>query len=411
MMKPPGTITFFADEADQRLGPMPVKVRSAKGEIVGTGVSGSPISVPPGRYFVSVVTPDGRERGRGESVTVKPGEDTVLATAVSRQAPASALPLVADAALAPAPAGAAPDTGAAPPADPEPGEIADARLWTGDWASAWGTGAAGPAERLAAGLGPVVALSERVPLIIGQAADLDRLLALSLPELTRYTVVPYDECTSCAGGGPAAREIAASLLIGKTGPQVRFRSTVSEETNTLLSFVDNGVLTEMIAVSEHLIQQGEAAMHGAGGSVLRAVTGAYVLLRGNALDGLATWLTTLAELSPDLPDVPVLRAELLARLGMHEDALAQLRIALAGRTPWFRSGLSYMLERLRLYVDVSANKKVPFQLGAEELRRFVEARDRLDRLMVFLVRGRVIATFDVPHTQSAAGAGVRRTAK
>jgi hypothetical protein len=214
--------------------------------------------------------------------------------------------------------------------------------------------------------------------------------------VTRYAVVPYDECTACVGDSAEPRTIAASLVPGPSGPQIRYRSTVAEETNTLLSFVENGVLTEMWAVSEDLVQQGERAMYGAGGSVLRAVTGAYVLLRANALDGLDAWLATLAGVAPGVPDVPILRAELLARLGMHDDALDCLRTAIAGQVPWFRSGLSYMLERVRLYIDVSANTDVPFRIDDAELPHFLEARDRLDRLMGVLVRGRLVSTFDVP---------------
>jgi hypothetical protein len=397
-----GSITYEIGDDQQRRGPLPVKIRTDEGEIVGSGVSGSAIAVPPGRYFVSVVTPDGRERGAHAAVTVAAGEAAVVAKTI---VPA-AVKMASNAAIFAAPEAFAADatedrslerdaSGAVPGA--EPGEIVDARIWTGDWFPAWDSGLGNRrASVLEAGLGPVVPLSEGVPLIIDQQFGLDRLLALPLPGFTRYSAVPFDECTACVGETPNSREIAATLVQGPSGSQVQYRSTVAEETNSLLAFVENGVLTEMLAVSEDMVNQGERAMYGAGGSVLRAVTGAYVLLRGNALDGLDAWLQTLSVLSPALPDVPILRAELLARLGMHEEALALLRVAIGGRLPWFRSGLSYMLERVRLYIDVSANTEVPFRIDDDELPRFIEARDRLDRLMGVLVRGRVISTFDVP---------------
>jgi hypothetical protein len=395
------TITYDVGEGQQRRGPLPVKIRTGEGEIVGSGVTGSPITVPPGRYFVSMVTPDGRERGAHEAVTVEAGQDALVSATI---VPA-AVKMAANAAIIVAPEAFAMDAPEdrslareAPTPAPDPGEVVDAQLWTGDWFPAWDSGIGDRrAAGLAARLGPVLPLSEGVPLVIDQAPGLDRLLALRLPGATRYAVVPFDECTACVGETPNVREIAATLV---PGPHVRFRSTVSEETNSLLSFVENGVLTEMWAVSEDMVNQGERAMYGAGGSVLRAVTGAYVLLRANAPEGLDAWLQTLAGLSPALPDVPVLRAELLARLGMHEEALALLRVAVGGRLPWFRSGLSYMLERVRLYIDVSANIEVPFRIADDELPRFIEARDRLDRLMGVLVRGRVLSTFDVPDTTS-----------
>lgn len=397
-----GSITYEVGEDQQRRGPLPVKIRTDEGEIVGSGVTGSAIAVPPGRYFVSLVTPDGRERGAQAAVTVAAGQAAVVSATI---VPA-AVKMPSNAVIFAVPEAFAMDATEdrsldrdAPVAIPtaEPGEIVDARMWTGDWFPAWDSGLGDRrAAVLEAGLGPVVPLSEGVPLIIDQQFGLDRLLALPLPGFTRYSAVPFDECTACVGETPNSREIAATLVPGPSGPQVRYRSTVAEETNSLLAFVENGVLTEMLAVSEDMVNQGERAMYGAGGSVLRAVTGAYVLLRGNALDGLDAWLQTLSALSPALPDVPILRAELLARLGMHEEALTLLRVAIGGRLPWFRSGLSYMLERVRLYIDVSANTEVPFRIDDDELPRFIEARDRLDRLMGVLVRGRVISTFDVP---------------
>jgi hypothetical protein len=233
-------------------------------------------------------------------------------------------------------------------------------------------------------------------MILDHVPGADQLLALRIGAATRYAVVPYDECAACVGENPNPRAIAARLVTGPAGPAVRFRSSIAEEANTLLAFVENGVLTEMWTVSQDMVNQGERAMYGAGSSILRAVTGAYVLLRANHLDGLDAWLRTLDEAAPTLPDIDILRAEMLARLGMHDDALALLQGAIGGRCPWFRSGLSYMLERVRLYIDVSANRDVPFAIAEAELPRFIEARARLDRLMRVLVRGQVMSTFDVP---------------
>lgn len=411
-MKKPGSITWTT--ADPAAGPLPVKIRSADGEMIGSGVSGSPISVPAGKYFVSVVQPDGRERGSNSIVTVKAGEEAMIGAQVPHPSspPPSPPPPPPTLRMAAAPmaGGFAMDAPAmlepedvALPIIASPGDIVDAWLWKGDWFASWDSGhAARQAAVLAAQLGSAVPLSENVPLVIERLPSGDQLLALKLPGAMRYSVVPFDECTACIGETPNEQEIAASLSMAGGSPNVRFRSTVAEETNTLLSFVENGVLTEMWAVSEDMVNQGERAMYGAGGSLLRAVTGAYVLLRANQMDGLDAWLRTIEGLSPSLPDIPILRAELLARLGQHEDALDLLRTAISGRVPWFRSGLSYMLERVRLYIDVSSNPDVPFRISEAEMPRFLEVRDRLDRLMLVIVRGRVLATFDVPDAQDKA---------
>ena len=418
-----GTITCPTPAGEFGAGPLPVKVRTADGEMVGSGVSGSPISMAPGRYFVSIVMPDGRERSSGEMVDVEPGHDSspaqlsmpIVAASAPMVGPiAEPMEVASDGFESNAEAGAAqsravsrdiPDGIAADPASPAAppataGESCVARLWRGDWFAAWDSAAlsaAGrPAPDMARVMGTELTLFETKPVIIDHAPGLDQFLALRIGAATRYAIVPYDECAACVGETANPREIAARLMLGPSGPAARFRSSIAEEANTLLAFVENGVLTEMWTVSEDMVNQGECAMYGAGSSILRAVTGAYVLLRANHLDGLDAWLRTLAEAAPSLPDIAILRAEMLARLGMHEDALALLRGAIGGRCPWFRSGLSYMLERVRLYIDVSANTDVPFQIADSELPRFIEARDRLDRLMRVLVRGQVMSTFDVP---------------
>lgn len=395
-----GSITCPTPVALAGTGPLPVKVRKPDGEMVGSGVSGSPIAVPAGRYFVSVVMPDGRERGASDIITVESGTENVLepisvpaiAPAMAGEGAAAAPEGVADRSMS---REMAMDAGPAEPAETH----ATVRMWRGDWFASWdrtAIGAGRQAPDLAAGIGTALTLWETTPTIIGHAAGVDQLLAVRLPAATRYVIVPFDECTACVGETPNPQEIAARLRSGPSGLSVQYRSTVAEEANTLLSFVDNGILTEMRAVSEDMVNQGERAMYGAGGSMLRAVTGAYVLLRANQLDGLDAWLAGLARIAPTLPDIAILRTEMLARQGAHEAALAVLKTAIGGRCPWFRGGLSYMLERVSLYIEVSANAQVPFAIAAEEMPRFDAARDRLDRLMRLLVRGEVFCTFDVP---------------
>ncbi|GGE05762.1 hypothetical protein GCM10011529_10180 [Polymorphobacter glacialis] len=438
-----GTITCDGPAAERSLGPLPVKVRTPDGEIIGVGVSGSPIGVPPGLYFVSVVTPDGRERSCGETVTVTAGADTISRTPAGRApAPPRALAPAPVGAAAPEPASAsalAPASASAPariphgqqlireavriaakqiynrmtrgfvaaesvmadaPTPPPPAAPAPTtetvRLWQGNWFAAWDAVPGSRHPALEAGLGETFILSQDQPTQIARIADCDQLVAQPIGACVRYSVVPFDECTACVDDTPGTKDIAANLASGPAGSFVRFRSTVTEEANTLLSFVENGVLTEMWTVSEDMVNQGERAMLSPGGSVLRAVTGAYVLLRANELSGLDAWLTSLGRLSPALPDIPILRAELLARLGQHEDALALLQTAIGGRCPWFRSGLSYMLERVRLYIDVSANSEVDFAIARADLPQFIAARERLDTLMRMLVRSRTLTTFDVP---------------
>ena len=230
-----------------------------------------------------------------------------------------------------------------------------------------------------------------------QEDGVDRLLVMPLPDRLRCTVIPYDECPMCIDDSSQGRAIAAQLCASPDGPLVSFRSLVSDETNGLLGFVESGILTNMVSVTEDEVRRGEQAMAQSGSSVLRAITGTYVLLRANALEGLEHWLGHLDRLAPNLPDLLPLRAELYARSGDHGRAVEAIKGMIAGRRcPWFRAGFSYLLERLRLYIDVTDNRSASFSLSPEEYDGFLAARDALEHMLPAMLTTRYIATFDLP---------------
>jgi hypothetical protein len=359
------------------LGPLPVRVRTRTGEIVGSGVTGLPITVPAGSYYVTMLMPDGREVGLDHKVRAgAPAE----AGAGERAAPPLAMPAAA----------AAPELLSA---DPAPATMA--AIWRGDWFGAW----AGQVPDLSGSGAADIALSSADPAILPLETGHDRVLVLPLNGRYRCTIIPYDECVICIDESARARAIAARLSGSGDEPLVEYRSVVSEETNALLGFVESGILTNMVAVTEDEVRRGEEAISGSRASVLRAITGAYVLLRANALEGLERWLGQLDPFQASLPDLLPLRAELCARSGHHERAVEVMADALErGRCPWFRAGLSYMLERLRLYVDVTDNSRADFNLTGDDYQRFVIARDTLERMLPTMLTSRYIATFDVPRS-------------
>ena len=363
------------------LGPLPVRVRKATGEVVGSGVTGAPITVPTGSYYVTVQTPDGREIGTDHRVRCASPE------AAGAVLPVAAAALLGDVPLAPA--------AAAIPTE----QTASLRLWKGDWLGELARGIS--AEEQAGG--EHVELSSRSPRVIPFEPGCDRLLIQTLADRYRCTIIPYDECIVCLDESDKARAIGALLTDGPDGPLVDYRSTVSEQTNGLLGFVESGILSNMVAVTEDQVRRGEGALIGQGASVLRAITGAYILLRANLLDGVEDWLDRLEPLCADLPDVCPLRMELFARRGEHKRAVEALIATIgSGRCPWFRAGLSYMLERLRLYIDVSENKGAPFNLSRIDYLSFRAARDGLERLLPMMITTRYIATFDLPLTARGA---------
>jgi hypothetical protein len=358
------------------LGPLPVCVRTKAGELIGRGTTDTPIEVPAGSYYVTVLLPDGREVGLDHRVRA-----------------GAAMPPPG-----PEPAGAEPAVelqAAMPPAPVPQQAVRDAGIWRGDWLAAWAIGTPDMTGRPLDRFG----LSTDTPEVILHEAG-DRLLVLALEDRDRCTIIPFDECKVCIDPSAQARAIAARLTEAPDGPAVAFRSIVSEEANALLGFVEGGVLGNMVAVTEDEVRRGEQALSQSGASVLRAITGAYVLLRANELEGLDRWLAQLEPFAADLPDLRPLQAELAARTGDHRAAVAAIRAWLdQSRCPWFRAGLSYMLDRLRLYLDVSDNQRESFNLDPSSYRRFEAARDVLERMLPAMLTSRYIATFDIPRAR------------
>ncbi len=436
-----GHILFETPGASHEIGALPVRIRTSDGEVVETGVSGKPIEVPPGDYYVWVRLPNGRESGSGEPVTVTAGA-TIIAPPL--RGAISAITPAPDDAEAPAPTAAAPDAApaaammmadapslmsdapslmsdapslmsdapsmaAAEPTIAAPAQLApessrvdmpaarsiDAWLWRGEWFAAWGSPDAPTMPDSTPATAAPVTLSTATPLIVPRG-DNDQLLALPNRDGRRFVVVPFDQCTACIGETANVQEIDARLAFVGDDAVVTYHSTVVGATNALLELVDSASLTDMVMVSDDMIKQGESALIGAGGSVLRALIGGYVLLRANQTEGLRGWLDILAGRPPVLTDIAILRAELFARLGLHQEALNELGAAIAGPCPWFRSGLSYMAERVRFYLSVTDNDQHEFRIDDRDLPRFRLAHWRLGRMMPMLVTSRTLTTFDLP---------------
>jgi hypothetical protein len=107
---------------------------------------------------------------------------------------------------------------------------------------------------------------------------------------------------------------------------------------------------------------------------IAAAVGAYALLRFADLTRLHDWTKNLCDWFPWLPDSAAIRAEHLARSGDHAAAI-EIFLSLRERgVPMFTDGLSYALDRLRLYTDTWRN-----ELDAGQ-------RDRLDWLFDHLKR-------------------------
>ena len=143
--------------------------------------------------------------------------------------------------------------------------------------------------------------------------------------------------------------------------------------DSTLRYYERGLLdqvrTTTSAISfERLLQQKMA-------DPIAAAVGAYMLLRLGELDRLHDWTRNLADWFPWLPDGLVLWGEHQARLGRHAEALAAFLQLPDRGLPIFSDGLSYAVDRLRLYSRFPISGQPPESAG--------QARDLLARLQLF----------------------------
>ena len=389
-MSDESTITWTPPEALQSLGTLPVTIRTMGGAIAAKGVSGQAIEVPEGAYMVSASLPDGQEIMAEKLLKVLAGDskaakillpDTLSQTAMASRANLSEIRYNQGEII---------DTA-------KPARIVKARMWRGHWLEHWSSGRAA----LVMGMSPSkLTLSESERRILFADDDHDRFIIMWYPReggrTVRITVVPYDASLNATPDAPEAKLIEASIRENSDPPAIRYSSSVSAETNALLGYLDVGLLGNMQTVSANMITQGDAARLGDGVSLLRGLMGAYVMLRANTLDGMDEWLERLAVVAPDVPDTHCLRAELFAREGHHDRAVEAVRAATRSHCPWFRSGVSYLLERLKLYLDVHDNDNQKFNLSSEDVDIFRTARTRLEVLAPMLATTQLFTTFDIP---------------
>ena len=387
-MKATGSITCQAPADAAERGHLPVHIRDGNGDIVARGVTGFPIPVPEGRYFATVLLPDGREIGVSDAIAVTNGAAERCTAGLCAIDPAAQM----DVAVAPAAMAAMTAPAVAGPSPLPDAYTVAASLWRGNWFDIWD----GDDTRVRILPDRPVALSTGEPLVLEGSNEVDQLMVFTVPgergSISRYTIVPYDLVPAQRG---SSRRITATLDMSSGSPEVCFR-TGSDEVNTLLSFVEAGILTNMVTVTSEMVKRAEAGTDVGSATMLGGITGCYILLRANALDSVENWLAQIERIEPGLADVNALRVELLARHGRHDEAVELLRTMVKGRAPWFRAGLSYLLERLRLYVDVTNNPDDPFSLSPADKAQFKYARNKLELVLPLMNNGRYIATFDVP---------------
>lgn len=372
-MRNTGAINMASDGAT-----LPVRIRDKSGTVISEGVTGRDIEVEAGTYLVGTVLPNGCE------VLSETLVDVVAGKTVSAPRPSLAQDLssglVGDAVSAPFPAAG----GSA--------EELTARRWRGDWLAFCNP--ENPIESLKAGafVGEPITLQLGRSVPIERQAGTDDLLVIAHAGKVTVHVLPLDRCIFGREATGESAGIAVELRLEADRPQLKYTSPVDAATNSFIEYVDHALLSESRAISADFIERGQDAMESERSSLLCAVLSAYVLLRANQLDGLDRWTERMIELAPELPDAYALRAETLARMGDHNGSVKALRAGLDKGCPTFRSGLSYSLERLRLYIDVHGEKNA-FNLSKTDFARFKARKAQIERAAIRLDTTALFTTF------------------
>lgn len=367
---------------------VPVEVRRADLRVVARGLSSEPVEVEPGMYFVSGSLSDGREaRGR---VEVKAGEEATVGLALD---PPPEPPPVLQPSPAPQPGPVPRSAPSGPPAEGMPRSSASksssilSRL--ADPLFRWLDRSLGGAleTTVASGDPDEREQTERLDRAIEQALDRQgttlKLRAFSGNAL-REALEPVDVTGLDPLDDPLSSRVlltsyeapnltvqllqpghpAQNATLMPTGSDIVLRAPSyaggpwrlaihleKEREQRLLRYVERGAVRQASLVAQSPNALAESALRSKIAAPIPAALGAYVLLRIGDLDRLHNWTANLKNWIDWLPDGVAIYAEHLARQGKHKEALDVLLELPARGLPAFSDGLTYAVDRLRLYTS------------------------------------------------------------
>lgn len=371
-----GTLSFMLNLPDLvRKARIPLEVWDAKLKLHGSGLSDQSLTVDPGSYYIGTRLPDGRDEILAE-VKVAPGSNEVVPLTLPADA---ARALVQDLGTL-----ATPMAGMAAEAVPDTGAIA-AHEWRGNWLRTWLEDPVSVQEPLAVppASGDVPGTWREVPASGSNAGDVLLAVEEGVERTATFFAVPFD--------GPvyeSQRQPTRVRLHHEPDrlPEIEL-AFADPDLAPMLRYVEQGLAREAQTYSRAMVEVAESAMLEKTGSPLGAVLASYVLLRANSVEGCDRGTQNLLRLAPWLPDVLALRVEYLARRGRHQEAVRELVRAREFGCPWFRSGVVFLFDRVRLYLATT---------GMEDLILRPQQRSELSLLASGL--GRLIGHLDPDRT-------------
>ena len=151
--------------------------------------------------------------------------------------------------------------------------------------------------------------------------------------------------TRPSAGAQAATELAIDIALP------------NRNADLLLRYAGNNLMQEIAQSTDSLGVLAQDLLSGKFEHPIGATVGAYALLRFNQLERLHDWTTNLYRYLSWLPDGVVILAEHLARVGKHQEALDTLMDLPKRGLPFFTSGFTYAVNRLRHYRPVLESKE------------------------------------------------------
>jgi hypothetical protein len=216
---------------------------------------------------------------------------------------------------------------------PAPGEAGQdaaffVRLFRGSWRQASEIAAPAADRELELALEP-----GRVSILNGSRATIT--LQVLQPSLRPLNIVVPPACRVSATAGPSGARIAASFGVRVVDDLVGLRLY--------------GGLGEVSGVAQTLMAADCLEMAQSHWSA--AIAASYIMLRSGNVDEASRSITALASRLPQQPDLLLLQSELDARRGADDAAEDGFLAAARCGLPLFSTGLTYLVDRLRMYLQ------------------------------------------------------------
>jgi hypothetical protein len=191
-------------------------------------------------------------------------------------------------------------------------------------------------------------------------------------------------------GLPAAPNTSCTIVLSRQPDNTHTLDVQLEHrvADLLLHYREQGRFSQAVTALDSQAMNAKTLLRQKKRDPLAAAVGAYGILRFGQLEQLHDWTKNLWQWFPWLPDGAAIWGEHLARLGRHDEALAVFLELPKRGLPFFSEGLSYAIDRLRVYESLGVKES-----ATETVARATLALEQLQRFIPYADFGRPILTY------------------